>query len=183
MSMLGNSLLNEIVIENNNFDPAEILKLMNKGVVKRLNQETTKNTDGMDVALCRIDKYKNGSTIVTYSGAKRPLFIYNYENKRLDRIKGTRLSVGGLLWKKDSFKNISIECNKNDMLFLTSDGFADQKGISGKRYGIKKFMRLIEFIAEKTTTEQNTFLEDEMQNFKKDLEFRDDVTVIGLKIT
>ena len=183
MSMLGNSLLNEIVIENKNYNPAEILKLMNEGVVKRLNQKTTKNTDGMDVALCRIDKFKDSNTLVTYAGAKRPLFIYNDAEKIMDRIKGSRRSIGGLLWKKDKFTNTTIECDKNDMLYLTSDGFADQKGVSGKRYGIKKFVKLFEFIAEKTTEEQKTIMEDEMQNFKEDLEFRDDVTVIGIKIT
>jgi len=183
MSMLGNSLLDEIVLENKIFQPDKILRIMNQGVVKRLNQEETKNRDGMDVCLCRIDKYKDGSTKVIFSGAKRPLFLYSAAEKKIKRIKGSRLSIGGLFWKNDKFVNTEIECNKNDMLFLTTDGYIDQDGPNAKRYGTKGFMQLLKSISEKPTKEQKNILETEMQNFKKDEEFRDDVTILGIKIS
>ncbi|OQY03055.1 MAG: hypothetical protein B6I20_05860 [Bacteroidetes bacterium 4572_117] len=183
MSMLGNSLLDEIVLENKIYEPNEILRVMNHSVVKRLNQAETNNRDGMDVCLCRIDKYKDGSTKVIFSGAKRPLIYYNAKENKIDRIKGSILSVGGLHWMNDEFTNIEIECNKDDVLFLTTDGFVDQNSHSAKRYGTKKFINLLKSISNYTTQEQKYILGTEMENFRKDVAYRDDMAIVGIKIT
>jgi len=62
MSMIGNTLLNEIVNEKKVYDPAEILEHLQKGVVNSLHQSDEKidsQDDGMDISICAIDKTKN----------------------------------------------------------------------------------------------------------------------------
>jgi len=75
MSMIGNRLLNEIVNERKTTDPAEVLDLLDQGVVKALKQETSENSDGMDVCLCRVDRLDDGGSKVFFSGAKRNLVV------------------------------------------------------------------------------------------------------------
>ena len=181
MSMLGNSLLNEIVTENKIYDPAKVLTLMNEGVVSRLNQTKTKNTDGMDACLCRFDKYYDGKIQVCFTGAQRPLFYYDSNKKQIIRIKGNRLSIGGLIWKKDKFITKTISCNSDDVFYLTSDGYIDQKGSNGKRYGTQNFMSLLKTTATKPIDKQESVFEKEIINFKGNFEYRDDISVIGVK--
>ena len=72
MSMIGNSHLNEIVIEKQITNPAKILTLLNEKIIVSLRQDETANKDGMDVCFISIDLKSNE---ITFSGAKRPLYI------------------------------------------------------------------------------------------------------------
>ena len=75
MSMIGIQLLNKIVSENRITSPADILAKLNRGIRWALKQDATQNRDGMDVCLCRLEKQADGTTKLTFSGAKLPLFL------------------------------------------------------------------------------------------------------------
>ena len=58
MSMIGTSLLNEIIIENGTEETDQILYDMRTHIINSLDQqgELGENRDGMDMAICRWDK-------------------------------------------------------------------------------------------------------------------------------
>ena len=87
LSLIGNDLLNEIVISKNITIPNQILYELNRGIKNALNQEKNDNHDGMDMALCVIDK---SSKILTFCGAKNSL-VYIRDNE-VYQIKGDRYS-------------------------------------------------------------------------------------------
>ena len=68
MSMIGNSLLNENIIENKIEDTGLILDNARASIIKSLHQKdiSSESRDGMDMALC---KYNPKNKTVEYSGA------------------------------------------------------------------------------------------------------------------
>ena len=181
MSMIGNSLLNEIVLEKNITEPAKILSLLNEKIIESLRQDETENNDGMDVCFISIDiKTKK----ITFSGAKRPLFIFSKKTSEFNEIKGDRLSIGGAKRKNkdEGFNNHIIDTEAGDILFLSSDGLTDQNNSERKRFGSNRLKEVILNNISESMDRQKEIIENELNNFQKDEEQRDDITLIGIKI-
>ncbi|MCD4692949.1 MAG: tetratricopeptide repeat protein, partial [Calditrichales bacterium] len=150
MSMIGNSLLNKIVNENKIFDPAVIMEHLHNGVRAALKQEgeDVETQDGMDVCLCVLENNK-----ITFTGAKRPL--YHIHNSELVEIKGDRKSIGGLQKeKKRKFTKNEIDINPGDIIYMTSDGFADQSDTQEKKYGSRRLKEYLQKNAKLSLGEQ-----------------------------
>ncbi len=181
MSMIGNSHLNEIVLEKQVTDPAKILSLLNEKIVESLKQDETENNDGMDVCFISIDLKSNK---ITFSGAKRPLFIFKNKTSGFDEIKGDRISIGGTKKKKDDekFNNHIINAEKGDILFLSSDGLTDQNNLERKRFGSNRLKEIILNNISEPMDKQKEIIEKELNDFQQDEEQRDDITLIGIKI-
>jgi serine phosphatase RsbU (regulator of sigma subunit) len=77
-----------------------------------------------------------------------------------------------------------IVLQKNSMLYLTTDGYADQfGGEKGKKIGTKSFKELLVRISALPDNEkQKDELVSYFQKCKGNEEQMDDVTVLGLKI-
>ena len=179
MSMIGNSLLNEIVLEKKEREPAKILSLLNEKVIEALRQKETANSDGMDMCFISIELDTNK---ITFSGAKRPLFIYEAKTKKLNEIKGNRISIGGVRKTTEVFNNHIIQAKMGDILYLSSDGLTDQNNLERKRFGSSKLKEIILNNISLPMQQQKNIIEDELNNFQKDEEQRDDITLIGIKI-
>ena len=179
MSMIGNSLLNEIVLEKKEREPAKILSLLNEKVVDALRQKETDNSDGMDMCFISIELKTNK---ITFSGAKRPLFFYNTKTKELNEIKGNRISIGGVRKTTEVFNNHIIQAETGDIFYLSSDGLTDQNNLERKRFGSSKLKEIIINNISLPMQQQKEIIEDELNNFQKDEEQRDDITLIGIKI-
>ncbi|MCK4358181.1 MAG: PAS domain S-box protein [Candidatus Cloacimonetes bacterium] len=179
MSMIGNSLLNKIVNEDKIFDPAIILENLHDGVRFSLKQESeeTDTHDGMDACLCLYDPI---SRKVTFAGAKRPLYYIN--NSKLIEIKGDRKPVGGKQKEeKRIFTNKEIDIQPGDIIYLTTDGLADQNNSKGIKYGSR---RLKEFLLEHSKlslSEQKEALLIDLNKFQGDEPQRDDILIIGIR--
>ena len=184
MSMIGNRLLNEIVNERQVNDPKEILELLNKEIGIALRQEQTDNNDGMDLLLCRFEKKKNSSLNITFSGAKRILYVVKKDNNELITLKGERKSIGGIGEKKESleFTNQELTLHEGDHIYMLTDGIIDQNGPDRKRFGSNKLEELITSMMDKTMDQQKELIAGNLSDFMKKEEQRDDITVIGLKI-
>lgn len=181
MSMIGSSHLNEIVLEKQVTEPAKILSLLNEKIVESLRQDETENNDGMDVCFISIDLKSNK---ITFSGAKRPLFIFKNKTSEFDEIKGDRISIGGAKKKKDDekFNNHIINAEKGDILFLSSDGLTDQNNLERKRFGSNRLKEIILNNISEPMDKQKEIIEKELDDFQQDEEQRDDITLIGIKI-
>jgi len=152
-------------------------------IQRLLNQAENEVQDGMDAAICVIDKKRKE---MMFSGAKRPLIMI--ENQRLQEVKGDSFSVGGYFlegYRKD-YTSKKISFNKNTQFYLFSDGYADQLGGRGKRD--KKFMtrrlkRLLLEISSYSSEKQHIVLGEKHEIWRQDkYPQTDDILVVGFKI-
>lgn len=182
MSMIGNSLLNQVVVEKEISDPAKVLEEINLGIVKALRQNDTTNTDGMDMVFCTLEASDiDGRKTVKFCGAKNSL--YYVSNGEFYELKGDRKSIGGI--QKESGKKFTtqtIQVKKGDILYLTTDGFVDTANEERKRYGTIRFREEILKVCDKPLSEQRESLMRSLKEFQGNTPQRDDVTFLAVKI-
>jgi serine phosphatase RsbU (regulator of sigma subunit) len=185
MSMIGNTLLNQIVIEKGNLSPAKILTLLNEAVRKALKQsrEGNESRDGMDLALCVINKTENK---LTFAGANRPLYFFNnskQENK-FGELKPSKFPIGGHDFDgKKVFVETELTDIQNLNFYIFTDGYADQfGGPKGKKYMLKNLQRTFEEIQSSPLATQMSKIDESLENWKEGYDQVDDVLVIGFKI-
>ncbi len=182
MSMLGLSILNNIVTEREGVSASEILDELRRQVITHLRQkgEEGEQKDGMDMALHIIDKKNNK---VEFAGANNPLILIR--NDEIIQIRGDRMPIGIHELADQPFLNNEIDVQKDDVLYIFSDGFQDQfGGPKGKKFMIKKMKDLFVEIYRKPMEEQKKFLYDTLINWMKEgkTEQVDDVVLIGVRI-
>lgn len=179
MTVLGVSLLNQIVNQDNITDPKTILKVLDSNIKTALTQEeTSSNSHSIDLAICVISKARNE---VTYSGANRPL--YYFSKNQFHEIKGTKSSIGDSLRNNEDFEEHVIAFEKGDTFYMTSDGYADQfGGDKEKKYMTKRFKLLLQEIQGLSLDKQKEKLKIEIENWMKDTEQTDDIIVTGFQV-
>ena len=125
MSLIGIDELNHATLEKRIDDASLILSSVNKGVKKALrqNEKDSMSRDGMDIALCIFD-LKNST--LEYAAANRPL--YYIRDNQLIEIAPTKAAIGGTTENEQIFMKHTVELKKNDMIYVFTDGFADQFG-------------------------------------------------------
>ena len=181
MSMIGNTLLNQIVLREGVLEPAIILDRLREEVIKAMMQrdgDSAKN-DGMDVALCVVD-VKNKQ--VTYAGAFNPLYILRGDE--VIQFKADRQPVGNLEMKNNNpFKQHVFDLKAEDRMYIFSDGFTDQfGGEKNKKFGSKKFRELIVDTKETDILLMEKELDTQFSKWKNTNEQDDDVLVIGVQV-
>jgi len=198
MSIVGNNFLNQSIAEKNLTTPATILNFLNVGLTQTLKYNTGAAVlrDGMDMALCTLNEERNE---LDFSGAKNPLYIVTSKPLRPDlkpfllqendthaliAIKGDKHPIGNYSDEAlQSFKNHKIFVKKNDLIYIFTDGYADQfGGEKGKKYNYRRFRSLLLENADKQMQTQKDILEKSFYEWKGELEQIDDVLVIGVKI-
>lgn len=185
MSMIGNRLLNEIVNESRVNNPGEILELLNTQVRSVLRQEQTDNNDGMDISLCRFLKEGNGEVSLSFAGAKRNIHVVKKERKEIIKLKGDRISIGGAGDSKTrvQFKNHEMKLTQGDLLYLATDGIIDQNGPDRSRFGSNRLEEVLFKYSRYAMEEQEYSIRQEIERFRQQEEQRDDITLMGIKIT
>ncbi len=181
MSLVASSILNEIINQREIFHPNIILQELHKGVVKKLNQKEGANNDGMDLTLCLLEKTATNETKLTFAGVKQNLYIVR--NQKLIELKGNRHSIGG--GKRDEVRHYTQEeiiLQKDDSVFLSTDGYADQANEERKSFSKKKFRELLLEIGHLSAQEQKKMLENSLIQHQQQTDQRDDITVFGFKV-
>ena len=183
MSLIGIQLLNEIVIEREIHEPAEILDSLNKKLSITLKQNTSENDDGMDVCLCRIEK-QNDKTKVIFGGAKRPLYHYSKDSNSFVIIKGNPSSTGGRYAKKTNveYKQTEFATQTGDLIVLSSDGLIDQPLANEKKYGSHQMLETIKESASLNPEIQIKQLIFDFESSLHDEGQRDDISVMIIKM-
>ena len=180
MSMLGISFLEEIVNYRGIADSGKILDELKKEVQRALRQKGTREEakDGMDISLCVIDRSKG---TLQYSGAYNNLYLIR--NNELIEYPADKMPIG-IFEKTDSkFKSNSIDTSPGDIIYMFSDGYADQFG--GSNYKKYKYTALKEFllkIHKLPLPGQKQSLEREFYDWKGTNPQIDDILILGLKI-
>ena len=181
MSMIGSQILTEIVVEGIT-SPEQILTNQNRRIRKALKQDTTANQDGMDMALCTIDKKTH---LVEYSGAKNQLVVI--QNDELTEYKADKQSIGGQQLYGDDFqyKKVAIQPDGNTWFYMFSDGYKDQfGGENNTKFLIKNLRALFMQIHNEPPAKQREILNDTIEKWIKDgnTEQTDDIIIIGFKL-
>lgn len=181
MSMIGHNILNQVVMEKATTDPGQILNKLHAGVQDALKQGHNEidTNDGMDVSIISVNE-KNGE--VLWSSAFRPAIIVK-ANGLVEKLSGNRYSVGGAQFDSERiFTTHSLNLDNGDVIYLFSDGYADQfGGDNGKKFMLKRFQDLLQSIHKNSMNEQMQELEKAFQEWKGNREQVDDVLVAGIR--
>lgn len=178
MSMLGVTLLNEIVNEKNILMPDQILNRLREEVIKSLKQVADEESvkDGMDAAVCTIDFSNN---ILWFAGANNPLYLIR--GNELHHYRADKMPVA-IHYKMQPFTLNKIELQKGDAFYIFSDGYADQfGGPEQKKYMSAKLKETLVEIHSKPMLEQGEILDRIFEEWRGDNPQVDDVTLIGVR--
>ena len=179
MSMLGNSFLNEIVVENKLFKADEILNRLRAKIIAALEQKgMAEQKDGMDIALCVWNKLDH---TLEYAGANNPLWLLR--NGELVEYKANKMPIGTYLETEVPFSSTVIALQKGDTIYLSTDGYADQfGGDKGKKLKYRPFMESLLRMGPLDMKTQKLELEKSFDAWKSSYEQVDDVSVIGIRV-
>ncbi|GAA4824224.1 7TM diverse intracellular signaling domain-containing protein [Algivirga pacifica] len=180
MSLIGNSLLREIVLQGKETRAAQIIYQLNRGVKEILSVQETGVLDGMDVSICVIDPQEG---VLTFSGAKQALMYV--EDGVLHVLKGNRFVVGSSNEANiPPLKSYRMSLDKERTYYLCSDGYADQFGeVTNKKYFQKRLREFFLLIHQDKMELQQKKLYDNFQNWKGNLAQLDDLLVMGFRYT
>ena len=191
MCMIGSSILNQIVQETDDFRPSTTLGTLHENIREVLKQKETETRDGMDIALCHINRKKQQ---IEYAGALRSLLIYRgeayikahapeHQGLFVEEIKADKYPIGGLQSEaKREFTNHVIDFMHGDTVYLYTDGYADQfGGPKGKKLMSKKFKDVISSIQDQSMHNQYKHLEKFIADWKEGYDQVDDILVMGIR--
>lgn len=179
MSMLGNSLLNEIVVENKMFKPDQILNKLRQKIISSLGQKgSADRRDGMDMAVCTWNKLDNS---LEFSGANNRLWIIR--NGSLTEYSGDKMPVGNFEGNATPFNCQTVQLEKNDLIVMSTDGFSDQfGGDGGKKFMSKNLKNLLLNNSDLPLEAQKRELANAFNSWKGNQEQVDDISLIMIKV-
>jgi ligand-binding sensor domain-containing protein/serine phosphatase RsbU (regulator of sigma subunit) len=180
MSMIGSTLLQDIVTRQHIHKPSAILKMLDNHIFSTLNQniELGVSNDGMDMVVCEIN-IKNRH--IRFASAMRPVILV------LDGepvyVKGNRSSVGGESVIEKFFDDQEYYLNEGDAIYMFSDGLPDQfGGTDGKKMKIARLKKLIEDITDLPLDGQKEVIIKFYDEWKGEYEQVDDILMMGVRL-
>ncbi len=174
MSMLGITLLNEIVNVEGLTDSDKIVNRLHTLVHKSLNRS---RADGLDMALC---SYDWTNRVIQYTGAMNHLIYFRDGFQHM--IRADQYSVNMTIEEEVTFSKKELKLKKGDMIYLFSDGFMDQfGGEKDKKFSSKRFYNLLHQIHQLPVKEQERVLDKKLADWQKDCIQTDDITIMGIR--
>jgi len=183
MTMLAYTFLESAVKDYNLTQPAEILTKLHEEILITLEKYQVEDVKtGMEIALVAINDAKGE---LVYSGTHNTLYIIR--NGELSEIHGIRRTIGVTSIKNNDspFENITHDIRKDDMLYVFTDGFPDQKGGPKKmKYYYPPFKALLLSIAGTSVELQKKNLEGTINDWMKtgERDQVDDILIMGVRI-
>jgi serine phosphatase RsbU (regulator of sigma subunit) len=179
MSVLGISVLNQIVLSYKDISAGGILDLLREHVMKSLHQTGAagEQKDGMDITLGIIDFATNQ---LQFAGAYNPLYIVR--NGSLIKYDGDKMPIGIDPVEEKPFQNHNILIESDDMLYMFSDGFADQFGGEyGKKFKYRPFRELLIKASVLPIKDQQELINQTFNEWKANESQVDDVLILGIR--
>jgi len=180
LSIVANDLLNEAFELAKTKTPAAILNELTRLASRALHAKVDdiELRDGMDLALCKIDLTNNKAE---FAGAYNSLYLVR-QNKLVE-YNPDNISIGSEEQMDKLYTNHSFALEKGDIIYLFSDGYADQfGGEKGKKFKYHQMQQLLVKNNNKSLDLQKHLLEQEFETWKGGLEQVDDVLVIGVRV-
>lgn len=178
MSMLGHSLLTQLILHDHFTEPAEILNQLDQRLLQLLQQKQNnkgKIADGMDISLIRLEP----SQEITYAAAKRK--IWHFSQGNFQERKGNNFPIGDSFLEEKNFSQYHFSYQSEDTIYLFTDGYADQFGENQKKFMVKNFRTLLTQIQPESLEIQEKILWETMQKWQGTQEQTDDWLILGIK--
>ncbi len=201
MSMLGVSLLNQMLVEHDALEPAEMLGWLRKNVIKSLKQKDGSNNskDGMDMAMV---VYNSDNKVVKYSGAynslylildKSPEFITENSSLRsltlddcdrqLYEVRANRMPIGVFVKDDVPFTQNVVRLKKGDRFYIFSDGYPDLFSRENEvKFTTKRFKKLLLSSSHLAMEEQYSVIEEKYNDWCKGGKQIDDIVIVGAEV-
>jgi len=180
MSMLGMSLLNEIVVREKVLEPERILDLLRERLVRALSQGGARGKveDGLDISLIVFEKDKR---LLSFAGAYNPAYVFR--GTELIELKADRMPIGNFMHEMQPFTEKNQTLEKGDRIYLFSDGYKDQfGGPHGKKFSARAFKKLLADLDGLSCPQQDEKVEQTFDSWKNDQYQVDDVTILGMVV-
>lgn len=180
MSMVGSSLLHQIVNEKTISNPSEVLTELDRQVIRSLKQKGAEgeSREGMDIGFIDIN---NETGLLRFSGANRPLYVLR--NGKLEEVEGSKYPIGSIMRKTKIFGLRETQLRKGDCIYLATDGISDQFGEkSNKKFMTRRFRESLLTIYREPMQKQKEDLIKIIDEWRGRYEQIDDICVIGVRI-
>lgn len=180
MSMLGSSLLHQIVNNKTINEPSRILGELDREVIRSLQQKGMdgESKEGMDISFVELNR---SNRQLRFAGAKRPLLIYR--RGELMEMAGSKHPIGSITRKEKSFDNHLFQMCDGDSFYIFSDGIADQFGGSGnKKFMSRRLKEVLAAIQHLPMEQQFMELIGQFTAWKGKHDQVDDICMIGVRI-
>lgn len=181
MTVLGSSIISQIVIDNKCTSPSEILKELDERLTRAIKQQNGNDQnikDGMDISILNVNQKEKRFSV---AAAKRPVYWFNQH--QLTEIPGSKHTIGGHQRGEKNFEETVADFKEGDMIYLFTDGLPDQfGGPLAKKFMIKKFRELLSRIHTLPVVQQIDGLEKNILAWMEKNEQTDDMLVIGIQL-
>ncbi len=182
VSIVCANALNKSVIEMKLTQPSEILEEVNKIVRQNFNKGSHQLNDGMDICLLAIKTINEKQFEVQYSGANNPLWFIRKTEGKLIEVKATKRPIGEFVIQK-SFENHVFTFEKDDLLYLFTDGYSDQfGGPREKKFNYNSLKDLFSSHHHESLSKQKAIYDQILHDWKNDNDQTDDICVMGIKL-
>lgn len=184
VSVVCSNALSKALLEEGITETGKLLERVREIVIERFAKSGGVR-DGMDLVLCSLQFSNNSKpsesyATLQYSGANRPLIIVR--KGELIKIKPDKQPIGKFLEDRP-FTTHDIPLQKNDMIYLFSDGYADQfGGENGKKFMTKQLYDLFAQIANKPLDVQKNILKETLRAWQGNYTQVDDVCILGVRV-
>jgi len=180
MSILSILSLEKSIARIASNNTGEILNLLSEEIEQKLNENIISENaqkEGVDITLCR---YNPKNLELQFSGAYNPLYLVR--DRKLEEYKTDKIHIGYHKKEEQSFKTYTIQIKPNDIIYLSSDGFPDQKGgVDGKKFYYAPFRSLLQENSTMPLIHQKIRLSETFDSWKAEKEQIDDVLIMGVK--
>ncbi|MFT5616960.1 MAG: serine phosphatase RsbU (regulator of sigma subunit) [Arenicella sp.] len=185
MTVLGSSLLNEIVNSYSIVQPDNILYELDKRIVAATHKQVESGqaesnvNDGMDMLVVVVD---NWNAKLQFSGAKNPL--YRVRNGEIEMFKGSKFPIGSSQFKTEKvFDLVELEMLPKDRYYMSTDGFQDQfGGLNNSKFLRKRFRELLLSSSHLPMQAQKELLNKELSAWQGNMKQTDDILLVGFEV-
>jgi serine phosphatase RsbU (regulator of sigma subunit)/tetratricopeptide (TPR) repeat protein len=182
MTLIANNLLSKIIKTLQITDPAQILSHLYQDVETFLRQKQAGYQNGMDIAIITLQSLDNQMVSLQFAGAKRPIYYAEKGSQDLITLAGTRKSIGSEQNENLEFTNQSVKLPKGSLVYMATDGFADQNDLHRKRLGEAKLKAVISQNLQRPLLEQQMIFERVLDEQLRETTQRDDVLLLGFRV-
>jgi len=189
VSIVACNALSRAIKEFKLSNPALIFDKVNELMQETFSKSDYEVNDGMDGVLCVFDK---DSMKLHIAAANNPIWIVSpptiktdlwEEPWKLSQISADKQPIGKFKEEVTPFTLKTVSVEKGEMIYLFSDGYADQfGGPKGKKFKYKQLQELLSSIAKLAVDEQLSILDKTISDWQGNLDQVDDILIVGIRI-
>jgi len=177
LSMLGFRMLDECIREVKGFRPDFVVNYLNKKMALAFSTKQEECREGIEIIVCKL----NTRTLsLEYAGSNLSLYVVH--NNDIDDLRTDKFTLG----QRETHKSTkyTIQLDKNQIIYLASDGYPTQfGGPKDKKYSKKRFKELLFSISGHPMDHQQKLLRQNLKQWNNTKNGQtDDILVLGIRV-